>query len=127
MPKETNKNRSPVRTAVWIVAGIASLAAALQAQNVAKRLLVGDTKVDVVAKYQGDPLPKPEKALVYDFAVPPDVISVDTSPAARLHRRRGAAEAPTPPGGVARPAPAAPPPPPAGGVRQASLPPRGGP
>ncbi len=107
MPKATNENRSPARTAaVWIVAGIAGIvagrAAALQAQTAAKKLLVGDTKVDVVAKYQGDPLPKPEKALVYDFAVSPDVISVDTSPAARLHRRRASAEAASSPEAAAR-------------------------
>jgi hypothetical protein len=92
----------PARLALWILAGLASLAAPLQAQNLAKRVLLGDTKVEVVAKYQGDPLPKPDKVLVYDFNVPSDVISVDTSPAARLHRQRATAEAAGSAGGVAR-------------------------
>jgi Domain of unknown function (DUF4410) len=98
-------NKPPARTAAWIVAVVAfvaAMAAALHAQNAAKKLLVGDTKVDVVAKYQGDPLPKPEKALVYDFEVPPEVVSVDTSPAARVHRRRAAAEAASSPEALAR-------------------------
>jgi len=81
---------SPARPTAWIIAGIGSLlaAAAMNAANPAKKLLVGDTKVEVVAKYQGEPLPKPEKALIYDFAVPASVISVDESPAGRLHRPR---------------------------------------
>ncbi|HEV3455773.1 MAG TPA: DUF4410 domain-containing protein [Thermoanaerobaculia bacterium] len=80
---------SPARPALWILAGLAFLAVAVNAENTAKKLLVGDTKVEVLAKYQGDALPKPGKALIYDFAVPPDVISVDQSPAAKLHRTKG--------------------------------------
>jgi hypothetical protein len=78
----------PPRPAVWMLAGIASLAliANVMAQNAAQKLLVGDTKVEVVAKYQGEALPKPAKALVYDFTVPDDVITVDQSPAAKLHK-----------------------------------------
>jgi hypothetical protein len=79
------------RPAIWIIlAGIASLAltANVEAQNAAKKLLLGDTKVEIVAKYQGEALPKPNKALVYDFAVPSSVISIDESTAARLHRPR---------------------------------------
>jgi hypothetical protein len=78
------------RPAAWILAGIASLvlSASVEAQNAAKKLLVGDTKVDVIAKYQGEALAKPDKALVYDFTVPTSVISVDESPAARVHRHR---------------------------------------
>ncbi|HYL06868.1 MAG TPA: DUF4410 domain-containing protein [Thermoanaerobaculia bacterium] len=52
----------------------------------AKKLLVGDTKVEVLAKYQGDALPKPDKVLIDDFTVPASVISVDESPAAKVHR-----------------------------------------
>src|SRR5258708_4090611 len=77
---------SPGRPAVWIAACIATLAAAVHAENAAKKLLVGDTKVEILARYQGDALPKPEKALIDDFAVPPSVISVDASPAGRMHR-----------------------------------------
>ena len=97
----------PARTAALrVVAGIAwiaaGMAATLHAQNAAKRLLVGDAKVEVIAKYQGDPLPKPEKVLIDDFGVPAEVISIDESPAARLHRRRAAAEAASSPEAVAR-------------------------
>jgi len=46
---------STARTAVRVVAGIAwiaaGMAAALDAQNAATKLLVGDAKVDVIAKY----------------------------------------------------------------------------
>lgn len=77
---------SPARPAVWIVAGLATLATAMHAQNAAKKLLVGDTKVEILARYQGDALPKPEKAVIDDFAVPASVISVDKSPAGRMHR-----------------------------------------
>jgi hypothetical protein len=101
MPWETDMARA--RTAVGIVAGFAALAAApLHAQNAAKKLLVGDTKVEIVAKYQGDAQPKPDKVLIHDFDVPPDVISLDDSPAARLHRRRAAAAAASSPEAVAR-------------------------
>jgi Domain of unknown function (DUF4410) len=98
---------SPARSAaVRVVAGIAwiaaGMAATLHAQNAATKLLVGDAKVDVIAKYQGDPLPKPEKVLIYDFDVPADVVSIDASPAARVHRRRAAAEAASSPEAVAR-------------------------
>ena len=72
------------------------VAATGQAQNAvkkaAKKVFVGDTKVETVAKYQGGPLPKPEKVVIYDFTVPGDVISVDTSPAARMTRRGKTAE-----------------------------------
>ena len=79
---------SPARPAVWIIAGSALLAVAVhaEAENAAKKLLVGDTQVEIIKRYQGDPLPKPDKTLIYDFAVPPSVISVDQSPAGRMHR-----------------------------------------
>ncbi len=84
---------SPTKPAALIVAGIAFLVAGANAgraaaDNAAKKLLVGDTKVEVVAKYQGDALPKPDKVLVYDFSVPSDVISIDDSAAAKVHRPR---------------------------------------
>jgi hypothetical protein len=63
-------------------------AAAAHAQNDATKLLTGDAKVEVVASYQGDPLPKPDKILICDFTVSPDVVTVDQSAAARLQRRR---------------------------------------
>ena len=58
------------------------------AQDAAAKLLAGDTQVEVVASYQGDPLPKPYKILIVDFTVPPDVVSMDQSAAVRLQRRR---------------------------------------
>jgi Domain of unknown function (DUF4410) len=88
---------SQARPAVSIVGGIVLLAAGIRADNVAKKILIGDTKVEVLTKYQGDPLPKPEKALIYDFTVASDVISVDESPAAKVHRpKRQVQGAPAP-------------------------------
>ena len=80
----------PPKPAVWILAGIASLplTSNVEAGNAAKKLLVGDSKVEVISKYQGEALPKPEKVVIFDFTVPDDVISVDESPAAKLHRSR---------------------------------------
>lgn len=77
-------------TAVCTIAYLAILAAGVAAaQNTAEKLLVGNTKVQTIASYQGNsPLPKPERILVYDFIVPSSVIAVDESAAARLHRRR---------------------------------------
>jgi hypothetical protein len=65
------------------------VAAAAGAESAAKKLLVGNTKTEILARYQGEPLPKPEKFLVLDFKVPADVVSVDKSMAARMHRRHG--------------------------------------
>jgi len=75
------------------IIGIVSMAtviavAAAHAQDGATKLLAGDTKAEVVASYQGDPLPKPDKILICAFTVPPDVVTMDQSVAARLQRRR---------------------------------------
>ena len=77
-------------TAIIGIVGVATViaAAAAHAQNAATQLLVGDTKVEVVASYQGDPLPKPGKILIVDFTVSPDVVAMDESVAGRLQRRR---------------------------------------
>jgi hypothetical protein len=59
-----------------------------RAQNPVEKVLVGDTKVKTIASYQGTtPLPKPEKILVYNFDVSPSAITMDDSPAARIHQR----------------------------------------
>jgi hypothetical protein len=81
---------SRFRSTVAIAVGCVSLlaAAVMRADNVAKKVLVGDTKVEVISKYQGEALPKPDKVVVYDFAVPGDVITVDASPAGKVHRKR---------------------------------------
>jgi len=88
------------------VIGIVGMAAAVaHAQNAATKLLAGDTKVEVVASYQGDPLPKPDKILICDFAVSPDVITTDQSAAAQIRRRRlqrRGSDADSSPGVVAR-------------------------
>jgi len=77
-------------TAIIGIVGMAALmaAAAAHAQDAAKKVLVGDAKVEVVASYQGEPLPKPNKVLICDFTVSPDVVTMDQSAAARLQRRR---------------------------------------
>jgi len=57
--------------------------------NAVQNLVIGDTKVETLSRYQGhEPLPNPKQALVYDFDVPPEVVTMDESIAARLHRRR---------------------------------------
>lgn len=59
-----------------------------KAQNAAEKLLVGDAKVKTIRNYDGpSPLPKPDGIVVYDFAVPTEVITMDESMASRLRRR----------------------------------------
>jgi hypothetical protein len=72
------------------IVGMATViaASAVHAQNAATQLLVGDTKVEVVVGYLGDPLPKPDKILISAFTVSPDVVAMDESAAGRLQRRR---------------------------------------
>jgi hypothetical protein len=62
--------------------------ATVHAQSGATKLLMGDAKVDVVASYQGDPLPKPDKIVVCAFTVSPDVVTVDQSAASLLQQKR---------------------------------------
>src|SRR5258708_21717566 len=58
------------------------------AQNTAGNILTGDVKADVVKRYNGPGvLPKPDKVLIHDFAVPAGGITTDESIAAQLHRR----------------------------------------
>lgn len=81
------------RDAIAMVA-IACVAALMaggvtHAQSAPQKLLVGDTQVEIVASYKGpDALPKPDKILIYNFAVPAEVVTMDQSAAARLQRRR---------------------------------------
>jgi hypothetical protein len=69
-------------------------------------MLSGKTETIFIASYQGtDPLPKPRKIVVYDFAVPSDCIAMDDSVSAQMHRRRmmrRGADADYSPGAVAR-------------------------
>jgi hypothetical protein len=77
--------------AIWFVCGIVSLAfpESGQSQSSSGSLLGGKTNTVVVASYQGtDALPKPEKTVVYDFAVPLDAVAMDESLTAQMHRRR---------------------------------------
>jgi hypothetical protein len=63
-------------------------AVGLRGQNAAQKLLVGNANVETITSYKGPaPLPKPNQILVYDFAVPPNVVTMDQSMAARLRRR----------------------------------------
>ncbi len=80
---------SRVATSVCILGGAVALVVAGVARS--QSVLTGGAKTQVVASYQGtEPLPKPDQILVYDFTVPPDVITMDESAAARLYRRRAA-------------------------------------
>jgi Domain of unknown function (DUF4410) len=56
------------------------------AQNTQGNILTGDVKADVLKRYDG-PVPKPDKVVIYDFAVPVGAITTDDSIAGRLHRR----------------------------------------
>jgi hypothetical protein len=59
-----------------------------KAQNAAEKLLAGRAKVETIQNYNGPgPLPKPDEIVLYDFAVPSDVVTMDESMAARLRRR----------------------------------------
>lgn len=78
------------RTFVLAIAVATVLVASeiLEAQNAAQKLLVGNAKVETIQKYNGPgPLPEPVEIVVYDFAVPSDVVTMDESMAARLRRR----------------------------------------
>jgi len=49
----------------------------------------GDSQVRTIQSYAGTaPLPKPDRVQICDFFVPPDVVEIDESAAARLERRR---------------------------------------
>lgn len=81
------------RSATAILAVACSAAAIVyesaNAQSGPQKLLVGDTQVEIVASYKGlELLPKPDKTLVYNFMVPPNVVTMDKSAAGRLQRRR---------------------------------------
>lgn len=55
------------------------------AQNKAEKLLVGDTKITVIAGYKGEAkLAAPTKIVVHDFDVPSEIITVDHSPASHI-------------------------------------------
>ena len=59
----------------------------VMAQNSVGNILSGDVKAEVVKRYSGPgALPKPDKILIQDFAVPARETTTDESIAARLHR-----------------------------------------
>jgi hypothetical protein len=63
---------------VAAVLGVASVA--LHAENVVKKIVVGDREVTVVTSYnRTEPLPRPTQAIVYDFDLPTNVITLDHS------------------------------------------------
>jgi len=58
------------------------------AQNAAGNILTGDVKAEVLKRYSGPGvLPKPDKVVIHDFAVPVGAITTDESIAGRLHRK----------------------------------------
>jgi hypothetical protein len=77
---ETLVFRSMIAISVLAVAG-----ANLNAQNAVEKILVGGTTVTALNSYTGSTqLAKPTHALVYDFDVPTEVITLDHSPAAHI-------------------------------------------
>jgi hypothetical protein len=77
--------------AIWFICGIVSLVfpGPGKSQSSSGSFLGGKTNTVIIANYQGsDPLPKPNKIVIYDFAVPLDCIAMDDSVSAQMHRRR---------------------------------------
>lgn len=77
---------------VWrfslVLCFVAFFAQAARAQNSAGNILTGDVKADAVKRYnESEALPKPDKIVIHDFAVPVGDISTDESIAGQLHRR----------------------------------------
>jgi len=73
------------KCAVSIVVVAMLVASVAVAQNKAEKLLVGDTKVTVIAGYKGEAkLAAPAKIVVHDFDVPSEIITVDHSPASHI-------------------------------------------
>ncbi|WP_263418009.1 DUF4410 domain-containing protein [Terriglobus albidus] len=73
------------RQACLVAALIFAVSVAAQAQNAAEKVLVGTTKVTVVAEYRDhEKLPTPTEILVHHFDVPGEVITIDHSPAAHI-------------------------------------------
>lgn len=67
------------------IAAIFAVTASSIAQNTAEKILVGDTNVTIIQNYSGKgKLPKPARAIIYDFDVPSDVITIDNSAAAHI-------------------------------------------
>jgi hypothetical protein len=57
------------------------------AQNSVQKVLTGGVKVEVIQRCSGpQTLPKPEKILICDFTMPAEVITLDKSTTAQLHR-----------------------------------------
>lgn len=72
-----------------IVVAVSIQASAQTQSNGLKSVLVGDLNVQVLQSRTGsDSLPKPERILVFDFNVPPELIAMDESFAGRLQTRR---------------------------------------
>ena len=70
---------------VLIVLAVLSLPVSGFSQNSAEKLLVGDTRVTVIAGYTGkDKLALPLGIVLHDFDVPAEIITVDHSPAAHI-------------------------------------------
>lgn len=67
------------------LAAMFAAAGSSAAQNTAEKILVGDTKVTMIQSYRGkEKLPKPAQAIIYDFDVPSDVITIDKSVGAHI-------------------------------------------
>lgn len=59
--------------------------AGLNPQNAVENVVAGKTKVTMIKSYKGTTkLSEPTQAVVYDFKVPSDVITIDKSPVARV-------------------------------------------
>ncbi len=94
--------------AIWFICAIVTLVFPVpgKSQSSSGSFLGGKTNTVVISSYQGtDSLPKPNRIVIYDFAVPLDSVAIDDSLGARLHQRRllrPASEADVSPEAVAR-------------------------
>jgi hypothetical protein len=73
-------------TRLWIPAVLLTAPLAF-AQNSTGNAITGGAKAEVIQRYEGSPLSKPEQVLIRDFTVGSDIV-VDESMAARLHGPR---------------------------------------
>ncbi len=76
----THKFRSFIVHSLQLAAMLGVASAGLQAENIVKKIVVGDREVTVVNSYNGtEPLSRPTQVIVYDFDVPTNVVALDHS------------------------------------------------
>lgn len=81
----TSSSPTTLLRSIAIATILTATGATSNAQSTVQNIMVGNAKVTMLQSYNGtNKLPKPATAIVYDFNVPGDVITIDNSAAARL-------------------------------------------